>query len=216
MNFLETDLGFEFTTEKYLAFFGKKNSSLDNLKNAYPHFNFKLLHQVHGNELLHTDADSVNDRKADAHWTTEKNVALISKSADCIPVLAFSEAQNQILAIHAGWRGVQNRIIPKSLSTLGHTLDILIGPHITKNSFDIQTDCLDLLKQCTRLDLTKWFLNGRADLDAIILDQIEEIQASKKSIRSLVYDTKTDLRFHSHRRDRDKAGRQNSFIVLLN
>ncbi len=215
MSFNETDLGFELKTDQYLVFFGKKDSSLEKLKKAYPSFKFKMLWQVHGNDLLHSTSISEENRKADAHWTEEKNLALISKSADCIPVLAFSKKLSRILAIHAGWRGVQNRIIPNSLQNLGASWDFFIGPHITKESFEIQNDCLELLKTCTRLNAKDWYQNQKADLTTIVFDQIKEVKSAQKSLTLEIFDTMTDLRFHSHRRDKEAAGRQNSFIVLL-
>lgn len=215
MTFHETDLGYEYRGDQYLVFFGKKDSSLENLQKAYPHIHFKSLWQVHGNDLLQTTSHSENNIKADAHWTVDQGIALITKSADCIPVLAVSKDNSKILAIHAGWRGVQNRIIPKSLKAIGLDWHIYIGPHITKESFVIQEDCLNLLKQCTRLNSDLWYSDGKADLYEIILNQISEATNGKSSVHSIVFDTKTDNRFHSHRRDHEKAGRQNSFIVLL-
>ncbi len=215
MSFKETDLGFELKTDHYLVFFGKKDSSLENLKIAYPNFSFKMLWQVHGNDLLHSTSKSEENQRADAHWTEEKKLALISKSADCIPVLGFSKELNLVLAIHAGWRGVQNRIITKSLQSLGSSWDLFIGPHITKESFEIQNDCLELLKTCTRLDSKAWYDNQKADLTKIVFDQIKEVTTAQKPLTTMIFDTKTDSRFHSHRRDREAAGRQNSFIVLL-
>ena len=216
MSFKETNLGFEFRTAEFLVFFGKKESSLENLKQAYPQLNFKSLWQVHGNQLLHTNEDFENNSvKADAHWTDKKNLALVSKSADCIPVLAINKDRTKILAIHAGWRGVQNQIIPQSFQKLQDSWDIFIGPHITKASFEIQDDCFELLHQSTSLDSKKWFSNGKADLLKIVNEQLESISSIKNSVETLIFDTVLDQRFHSHRRDRELAGRQNSFVVLL-
>lgn len=209
MNFKETNLGFELQQDEYFVFFGKKDSTIDNLKKTYPQFNFKMLHQVHSDTLLHTTSKSEDKLKGDAHWTEEKNLALISKSADCVPLLAHDSKNKRVLAIHAGWRGVQNRIVPKSLETLGSHWNIHVGPHIMAQSFEIQNDCLDLLKLCTKLDPQEWFKNSKADLYKILTDQVKG-----SNLLPFLFDTVTDLRFHSFRRDRDKAGRQNSFIVL--
>ncbi len=101
MSFVENEIGFEFRTAKFLVFFGKKNSSRENLQVAYPHLHFKGLHQVHGNVLLETNSQSPEDRQADAHWTTDKNVALLCKTADCIPVLAVDTNNQHVLSAHA-------------------------------------------------------------------------------------------------------------------
>jgi copper oxidase (laccase) domain-containing protein len=215
MKFQETDLGFEFKTDKYFVFFGKKDSSLENLRTHFTDFIFKPLWQIHGNDLLHTMRNSEDNLKADAHWTADKNVALISKSADCIPFFGFDEKNNRVLAIHAGWRGVQNRIIPKSLQTLGSQWKCFLGPHIMKNSFEIQNDCFELLKSCTKLAPSEWFSNHHADLYKIVEAQLAENPNFVKNLSTILFDTKTDMRFHSFRRSGTQAGRQNSFIVLL-
>lgn len=215
VNFQETNLGFEYKTTNFFAFFGKKDSSVQNLKAAYPQFNFKSLHQVHGNEIVETTEDSLESIQADAHWTGKKKLALVVKSADCIPVLAYSREEKIIFAIHAGWRGVQNQIIPKTLTKLDSHWEILIGPHITKDSFEIKKDCLDLLKIGTSLPEKDWHQNNRADLLKIVKTQIKEASPTSTLAPNLILDTKTDLRFHSHRRDQATAGRQNSFIVML-
>ncbi len=209
MSFKETDLGFELQQDEYFVFFGKKASSIENIRKTYPQFKFKMLHQVHSDTLLHTTSSSEENLKGDAHWTEEKNLALISKSADCVPLLAYDSANKRVLAIHAGWRGVQNRIVPKSLETLGSSWKIHVGPHITAQSFEIQNDCLELLKLCTSLDPKEWFQSSKADLYKILSEQVKG-----STLLPFIFDTVTDLRFHSFRRDRDKAGRQNSFIVL--
>lgn len=221
MSFLETNLGFEFRTHDFLAFFGKKESSLENLKIAYPGFEFKTLWQVHGNHLFHTTENLENNSvKADAHWTNQKNLALISKSADCMPVLAVNNSRSKVLAIHAGWRGVQKKIIPLSLQQLSREQpddpwEIFIGPHIGRNSFEIQNDCLNLLSECTNLPVKDWYSNNKADLLKIVKNQIESIPNLQFALTNLIFDTKADPRFHSFRRDGELAGRQNSFIVLL-
>lgn len=211
MTFIENNLGFEYSTPEYIVFFGKKNSSLENLSSAYPQFRFKSLEQIHGSEIAESRHDSVNDRKADAHWTQEINLALVSKTADCTPVLAYDAHTKTVFAIHAGWRGVQQQIIPKALALTESAL-VFIGPHILLHSFEIQEDCFLALKDSTQLPCEVWYKERHADLHKIILSQIEELKSAR--VNSLLFDTKTDLRFHSYRRDKAEAGRQNSFIAL--
>ena len=216
VNFKETDLGFEYKDPKVLVFFGKKDSGVENLKTFYPNFDFKMLWQIHSDLVVHTTPDFENNSvKADSQWTEDKNVALVSKSADCMPVLAINQSQDRILAVHAGWRGIQNRIIPKSIQKLGPGPQIFIGPHILKNSFEIKNDCFELLSKSTQLHPNYWYQDNHADLYEIAINQIAEKYEPGNAIHSLLFDTKTDLRFHSFRRDGQSAGRQNSFIVLL-
>lgn len=215
MKFIETEIGFELKVDQFQVFFGKKGSDLIQISSQYPSLDFKSVHQVHGNTILKTSIDSDESRKADAHWTAEKNLGLLIKTADCIPIMAFSKGDRKVVAIHAGWRGVQNRIIPNYFKCDKKDWQIFIGPHILRNSFQVQQDCLNLLKECTDLAIDEWYTDERADLLKIVLRQLEECGIFKEQVTHLSYDTFRDTRFHSFRRDREAAGRQLSFISIM-
>ncbi len=58
-------------------------------------------------------------------------------------------ATQLIVGIHAGWRGVANRILPKSIARMhalgapNQEVHVIIGPHIQKNSFEVNFDVRD-------------------------------------------------------------------------
>ena len=59
------------------------------------------LNQVHGNRIaLSGDAD--------ASYTAEADVVLCIQTADCLPVLLWSDDASEVAAVHAGWKGLQN------------------------------------------------------------------------------------------------------------
>lgn len=218
-NFTKTPLGYELMRNGYLAFFGNKTATLEKLIAAYPEFQFRHLKQTHSDILIHSRLGS-ETIEADAHWTTEKNVALVIRTADCIPALLYDDKKDLVLAVHAGWRGLENQIILKSLRTLeiSGAVDLLIGPHIRQNSFEI--DAIEIKNQilasgrvnesdCCFSKNNKFYIN----LEKIFLSQAE--QMTQPQILSLDYDTKIDLDFHSYRREKDFAGRNLSFITKL-
>src|SRR5690606_35378219 len=108
--FRETDIGFEYAEARFLVFFGKYNSTIQNLRSHYPYLDWSWAKQVHGDQLLEAPVSS--DQRADAQWTQVSGLGLIVMTADCIPVLAVHKSTPMVLAIHAGWRGVANQIIP--------------------------------------------------------------------------------------------------------
>ncbi len=218
----EFSLGFEIQGQNYFAFFGKKSATLEQLTTAYPNFKFRQLKQTHSDICIESQPGSENI-EADAHWTIDKNIALVIRTADCIPALLYDHEKKLVLAVHAGWRGVENQIILKALRSLkiSQPMDLLIGPHIRQNSFEI--DNLEIKNQilasgwiketdCSFSKNNKFYI----DLERIFLSQIEQTaQLEQAHLLSLGYDTKTDSNFHSYRRDQSNAGRNLSFIVKI-
>lgn len=224
MCFNETELGFELMNDNVLCFFGKHNSDIQKLQKKYPLNNWASIKQVHSDKLVQCMNPIMSYAEADAHWTVEKNCALIIRTADCIPVLGWNSSTGHIVSIHAGWRGIANLIVPKSLKTLSynnsiHHWHLWIGPHIMKDSFQIQNDTLDLLKKSTDLSCDQFVVTKSgsvyADLSVILDSQLKSIGVNTMTIHKCFFDTKTDLRFHSYRRDHELSGRQISFITRI-
>lgn len=211
-------LGYEGKNEHSHYFFGSGHCTLPILKELYPQYDFRQLHQVHGNELVESTGELLS---ADAHWTEEKSVALLIKTADCMPALFCSK--DFVLAAHAGWRGVAANILgncAKFLSDRNAIVDtIIIGPHIPVNEFEVGKDVAEQLLQTykstpgidnvimTHPDKEKRFVN----LSAIAKAQIR--MHLRTEVQVLPYSTLSDLRFHSFRRGQDKGARQYSFVA---
>jgi YfiH family protein len=152
--------------ENFMVFFGNRQGNLSSLA---PHFPaISVLKQVHGDKLIKTEAktqsvaqlavhagvasaESPQLPEADAHWCDEKKISIAIKTADCLPVIVCSPQTGIALGIHAGWRGVQQKIVSKCISMLNlqndPKLGIFIGPHIQLKSFEVDRDvAIDLLR----------------------------------------------------------------------
>lgn len=223
MIFQKVKYGYSLETETHFVFFGNKDSQLQNLKVEFPNFEFLRVHQVHGDRCVQAkDTDPLT--QADAHRTNQKGKALLISTADCMPVVCYSPSEQKILAIHAGWRGVENRITLSSIkSTFQSTRDLMVyvGPHILKDSFEIESelaeriigpDFLSFAPTFTKPSLTagKVYMN----LFSILSHQLQKLGLDPNQIQFFEKNTVTDAEFHSHRRDREKSGRQLSFIAL--
>lgn len=221
MNWVETDLGYTYTDDKTFIFFGHKKSTLDEIKKYYPHYTFRMVHQIHS-DICIPSVENSNKIQADSHFTEEKNVALMVKTADCIPILISDYESSKVLAIHAGWRGVENQISSKSIKVSKITkATVFIGPSIQQKSFEVDVDVKDRLEkifiskndlaltnQIFKPDQNKFFVNLEKIVSAEIMTSLQQGE-----IISLPIDTKSDLRFHSYRRDKEASGRNLSFIV---
>lgn len=222
MSFTETDLGFIQEKDGYLIFFGKNSATLDQIKQAYPELSFRTVHQKHTDVCVPSSPDS-GKTIADAHFTNEACVALVVKTADCLPILAYSKKQNLILAIHAGWRGVENQITAKSLVLAKmQEAEIFVGPHILQKSFEVDLDVKQQLEKIylqhtQKLDSQVFIVRENKfyiDLKTIVKSQILSA-AIPFHLYELTVDTVSDTRLHSYRRDKQTSGRNLSFIARL-
>lgn len=205
-------------------FFGNRNSSIQDLRGFFPQYRFLRTKQIHGKIIIPQNENATDyEVEADGSWTNNPGIALCSISADCVPILIT--APGFAMALHAGWRGVASRILVEGLNLAvakGHgpdSLQLWIGPHIRKESFVVRADARDLLSRSTQLSGDKFTETTgedqfRIDLEMILRAQASELGIKDSRIETFARDTFTDGDLHSHRRDREKAGRQISFIVL--
>lgn len=218
----EFDDRIEYSTEFGTAVFGFERLNENLLEKNFPHLEFFKLQQIHSDKLT---AASKTLIPADAHYTTLKNRAPLVQTADCLPVIVIG--RNIVLSIHAGWRGVEQNIISKSLSSLTSYrftgAQAFIGPFIAKSSFEVGVDVADRLETCfenaggnpelrpvvhSHKDPEKKYV----DLEPIARQQIQQAVPGLP-VEVVGLDTFSDSRFHSFRRNRTK-GRQWSFGFL--
>ncbi len=222
MKYFQNDIGFGYRDEKVLIFFGNKAGELENLKKEFPSFDFLRVKQTHSDIFLPASTEL---READAHWTAEKNKALLIATADCMPLMIFCEQSNRIAAVHAGWRGVANGIIENTLKQLIHTgsgekkFRIFCGPSIQQNSFEVDRDVFDQLVAKSRsphVSSYSFFQNNKyyVNLNKIAQNQILTTTGVMNSVFSAI-DTKTNEDYYSYRRGKLKSERNLSFICLL-
>lgn len=228
MNIRKTHLGYEITTPETTMFFGGIESLLPNLKSAYPHFKFTRVKQIHCDVVVESKDDLLDYQQvADAHFSTAKNLALCVITADCVPALFYHQKSGTIAGVHAGWRGVANRILVKTIETLkargipASELEVVIGPHIQKNSFEVGLDVRDQIlnslgplneEERSMFYESKSDEKALVDLNLIVKAQLQSEGITADHIFDLHIDTVSDPFFHSYRRDKEKAGRQVSFI----
>lgn len=102
--------------------------------------------QVHGDRAH--DISSPGQRlyfagEGDALYSRERDTALLIRTADCVPILFYSETESLIGAVHAGWRGLEKRILTKTLGATGagaKHLRFIVGPFIGKRSYEVGGD----------------------------------------------------------------------------
>ncbi|MCW8996977.1 MAG: peptidoglycan editing factor PgeF [Psychromonas sp.] len=100
------------------------------------------LTQTHSTTLLKLEGNTPTGLEADAAWSVLKNHPCIVMTADCLPLLVTDKQGSFVCAIHAGWRGLCDGIIEKSLYSICGQLKIepqqllvWLGPCIGEDAF---------------------------------------------------------------------------------
>jgi YfiH family protein len=96
------------------------------------------LDQVHGVDVV--KADDCGVPRADAAVVTTPGRAVVILTADCLPVLLASKDGAWVGAAHAGWRGLANGILEKTLATAPvppSSITAWLGPAIGPCHFEV-------------------------------------------------------------------------------
>jgi YfiH family protein len=185
--------------------------------------------QVHGTRCVAFEEPfaslTFRQQEADAVFATAARDAVGVRTADCTPVLIGCLATRAVLAIHAGWRGTVDGVIPQALKAFSAQtrgrLVAAIGPHIRAASFEVGEDVAMRIDQAARLAGLEASVIVRlpgskphADLTRLVIAQLMQCGLAHDDIDDVGGDTFADAtRFFSHRRDASRSGRHLSVIV---
>lgn len=176
------------------------------------------LRQVHGAAVV--QADTAGDMpEADASWTCEVDIACAVLTADCLPVLLCDRSGTRVAAAHGGWRGLAAGIIENTVAALRcEPADLLawLGPAIGPGSFEVGPEVRAAFAGRWP-DTANAFRAGRGDRLWCDINEIARIQLLAAGVCEISgdgYDTVSDSRFYSYRRDNGRTGRMASVIWL--
>lgn len=199
--------------------------------------------QVHGNAVLTPtevrqqspadDAESIFPH-ADGLVTEAEQQAIWVCTADCVPALVADVKTGQVAAVHAGWRGTAQKILPQAiarLQTQGSKLSdlrVALGPAIAGEVYQVSTTVaaevgstvmgkppehltpdatLEMLRSLPDSPILDDPQPGRARLDVRRVNalQLEQMGFQPEQVAIAPYCTyQHSDRFFSYRRDRLK------------
>lgn len=162
--------------------------------------------------------------EGDALISNTTGLALVIRTADCVPVLMADTRNRVVAAVHAGWRGTVKAIVPAAIQrmaqlygTRSEDLVIAIGPAIGGCCYQVGRD---VAVQFSSLFPERDDLNGptKVDLSEATVRQVTREGCPMTHVRQidssgLCTRCSEDL-FHSYRRDGDLAGRMFSWIRI--
>lgn len=142
---------------------------------------------------------------ADGAVTTNKNILLAVKAADCAPVL-FIDPENQLIgASHAGWQGALEGVLENTLDLMVEhgakveNIRAAIGPCLQQKSFEVRED---LYEKFNAPEFFKPLEPGRYlfDLESYVESRLKKYGV--KDISKSGIDTYTNEEtYNSYRRD---------------
>lgn len=170
---------------------------------------------------IHSDRVVVADRagclgSGDALATDVPGRWIGIRTADCVPILLADPKRRAVAAVHAGWRGTLAdiagaavRALAEGFGSLPADLAVAIGPSIGVCCFEVGPEVGQRFQalfpqeeDLRKIDLVE--ANRRQLVRAGV--KLEQIDCSRLCTMCLAD------RFHSYRRDRERAGRMVSAI----
>lgn len=187
-----------------------------------------LPRQVHGNEVLDlrdqviTDeierayGDLLKRRECDAIICPASQVESGARtaygvlSADCVPIIV--RGRSAFALIHAGWRGLANGVIARAVSCIDEPEEAIVFGAAGGDLYEVGREVIDAIGDSAvykpRPGAAHTLLLDTAET---AINQLHRSGAFRRVVSAGVC-TIADERFHSHRRDREEAGRAVTFI----
>lgn len=149
---------------------------------------YRFVKQVHGAQVLTDETFMDPSQKADGLTTRLPGLALVVRTADCVPVHFFDD-EGQVGAAHAGWRGVRAGI----LKAISEHFDpartqAVLGPAITVDHYEVDADLyedwireepeLESFLQAHQPDSSKRLF----DLKGYVVHQLEALQFKEVTV----------------------------------
>ncbi len=182
-----------------------------------------VLHQVHGAAVVRVRGPSGSEvvvGEADAAFTTETDVVLAVRVADCVPVLFAGPGV--VGVAHAGWRGAAAGVVDATLDAMVEATGApagafvaAIGPCISAAHFEVGPEVVDgLVATGVPEREVVAFVGPRGrphvDLSAVVRRHLERRGVATDVIARC---TVADPELFSHRRDGPLTGRSAGVVV---
>ena len=180
----------------------------------------RWLHQVHGTTVAELGPlPSEDEPLAVAAVSHLPGTVLAILTADCLPVLFCTADGREIAAAHAGWRGLANGVLEETLTQLRAPREHLLawlGPCIGAASYEVGEEVRAGFVE-NDADAQACFVATRPGhwlCDLVALARLRLQAAGVAHIYGGGFDTFTDPRFYSYRREGERSGRFSSLIWL--
>jgi YfiH family protein len=179
------------------------------------------LDQIHSDKVIYAGQQSYAPEmlpKADAIFSSEKDVVCAVLTADCLPVFFCNQSGTEIAVAHAGWRGLHAGVLSKTIENMKSAADKIfayLGPAIGPKSFEVGEDIFYAFIEKNSANQAAFIENkaGHYLCDIYQLARIELQSMGVTHIDGGDFCTFSDERFYSYRKQKI-TGRMASLIWL--
>lgn len=176
------------------------------------------LSQYHSDVVVRAD-EYVEGARADAGIGGRGYFPLVL-TADCVPIVLADETGQHMAVIHAGWQGLVQEIIPKTVARLACEAEALfawIAPCIRQHHYEVDERFYQRFLTLNA-DYYRFFIANRsghylADLAGMARWQLLGCGVRAEAVADCGICTFADRRFFSFRRDGGNSGRMATFVV---
>lgn len=183
--------------------------------------------QVHGRVVVCADQPRPKHephKRADGILTSQPQLTLFMRFADCVPVLLFDPVKRVIGIVHSGWQGTVQRAVAAAVEAMQANYgsrpgDLLagIGPSIGPDHYEVGPDVAQNVRQAFPSHAERLLIphNGRARFDLwqanrLVLNDcgVHQVEAAEVCTACHLED------WYSHRAEGGKTGRFAALLAL--
>jgi len=161
----------------------------------------------------------------DGFITQNKDLALFTQYADCLPIYAYDKKNNVIGLCHAGWKGafdgIQKNMIEKMISEYDSKVeDIIIGLGIgiSVDNYPVGEEFYESYYRRYGKEMTRLVFSIKSDgyyYDNIEFNKQILLRLGIREENIIISNNCTYRNeFHSYRRDGERSGRNGAFIYF--
>lgn len=177
------------------------------------------LDQIHGTHVVRLGSGLPSSACGDAAYTDRKGRVCAVMTADCLPVLFFSVAGDEVAAAHAGWRGLCAGVLEETLSCFRAEparIVAWLGPAIGPDQFEVGPEVREAFIRHDIMAASAFRPHGDKFLADIY--QLARFRLQAAGVAQVfgggLCTVSDPLRFFSYRRD-GVTGRMASLIWLV-
>ncbi len=178
-----------------------------------------LMRQVHGAEVVEVDEGWTPQApvpKADGLVTRRRDVALVVRVADCVPVLLADVSAGVVGAAHAGRAGLVAGVVPETVRRMrglgAGDLVAWVGPSICGGCYEVPAALRDEVGRVVpAAPATTTWGTPSLDVGAGVLAQLASEGVRAVQVAGC---SREDADLYSHRRDGASSGRFGGLVWL--
>ncbi|MBC7087404.1 MAG: peptidoglycan editing factor PgeF [Tissierellales bacterium] len=189
--------------------------------------------QVHGDNVMIVNSiyDGIENNigrhfnDTDGLMTNKRGIGLITRFADCTPIIIYDPVNKVHANIHSGWRGTLKTIVRKAIdmmienfSSIPTDLIAVLGPSIDKEDFEVEEDVYLMFEQkfsnisdfSAIKNTTKYLI----DIKGINKQALIEKGLKQENVIDIDLSTYSTEFLHSYRRDKESYGLMGAITLI--